>query len=1328
MNITFHELTLVNLGCLIFLYYFKCMLINFQNKGAYLAVLVFTLFACQNMKDGTSDLDQSEVTQFRIERSDTSVVVYASDRLLPVAIHHLKPDFRPYLHPLRSPHSDVPLTQYSPGHHRHQTGVYWGFTRINGTQTDEEELKRWFYRSDKPEDVKTHIGRDYFHNPGKGYWLKKEDRVLLAEGTEVKWSATYQLLDDSGDITMEETQEWVMKKAGERFSLELGWTGKAISDVVINEFDYGGLFVRMPWTETTKGSVVNAARQRDGHAEGQRAHWVDIGMQIEGLEQEAHIAVFDHPDNPGFPLPWRVDQQMGVGPAPARFGDVVIPEGNILHFRHQLNLYTGPFQDMVLDEWWGDFIGDHGMYNATALWGLAQDEGRNAQFLNAEQAVDIMSIQPGFQVNAFASEPMVTQPMAFCWDDKGRMWVAENRDYESRGHGFSNSGDSRIVILEDSDQDGHADKRTVFLEGIPFPAAIATGFDGLFLGAPPNLLFVPDKDHNDQADLEDIEVLLTGWGIRDRHETINSLHWGPDGWLYGLEGFATPSKIRQPNGKGIIYKPGEAFPDDLLDAEGIDINGGVWRYHPIKRRFEVVAHGFSNPWGIDYDEHGQLFISACVIPHLFHVIPGGIYHRQGGQHFNPYVYEDIRTIVDHRHRSAHGGARVYLSDAFPSNQHGRIFMANIHEHAVLSDILTPHGSGFKAGHGQDFLFANNAQWIGFSLEIGPEGAIYVLDWHDADICGQEVLNKETGRIYRITPEHDLSENWPGRFEDLSTMTDLDLSHLQKSASAWHARRARTLLQFRSTTRQLDQQAVTLLEGLLTGDSKEGIRLRALWTLHQVGKLGSDQFLSLLKDANDYIRGWAIQLACEDGEAPQDFLEAMIRTAGRESSPVVRLYLAAALQRIPDRYKWDLAEKLVRFEQDSSDPNIPHMLWFGIEPLVILDAERVLEIAQKSKIKGLSEKIARRLVDAGLESEIVGVLKNSHRSNRSLLTGLLAGLEGKPSISAPEEWNTAFKHLQKNPETANLAKEINAHFNSSTMAEAQLSILEDTNADDSAQNEAIRQLSVQRHPGLLRLLREKIRQESTRTEAIRAMSGYDDMALAEFLLSQFSLYEHHHKMEVLQTLSSRSSYGWLLASAIKDGSIDRKEIPAYIAVQLRRVVGNGFVEIWGPIDRIDAVKQASYSRYSRMFNEAALSQADIFNGRQVYERSCAVCHKMNNLGGDLGPDLTGSNRTNLNYLLQNIIDPSAELQDDYRMVYASLSDGRTVAGNISVQNDQSITLKTIGQEKLVIPRSSIVSMEISDQSMMPEGLLENLSEADAIDLMAFLRNTPVSSIQ
>ena len=395
-----------------------------------------------------------------------------------------------------------------------------------------------------------------------------------------------------------------------------------------------------------------------------------------------------------------------------------------------------------------------------------------------------------------------------------------------------------------------------------------------------SILLVKFKNHDDKADENDIEVRLTGWGIRDRHETLNSLHWGPDGWLYGCQGFATPSKVRKPEGKGRLYRHKDPFPEDILEGDGVDINGGVWRYHPLKDKFEVVAHGFSNPWGIDFDAKGQLFISACVIPHMWHVIPGGIYHRQGGQHFNPYFYSDIRTIADHSHRSAHGGARVYQSDAFPAEHKGRIFMANIHEHAVLSDILQPKGSGFVAKHGDELLLANNAQWVGFSMEVGPDGGLYVLDWHDADICGKEVLNGETGRIFRIMPDKSLAQNFENRFADLNTFTDKQLVELQKSPSDWHARRARVILQHRAHKGKVDKNAVDALQAIYKQNVNADYRLRAMWTLNITNQFTSNELLAALSDKDEHIRAWAIQFLCEDkkpsNEAKEESLNKLER--------------------------------------------------------------------------------------------------------------------------------------------------------------------------------------------------------------------------------------------------------------------------------------------------------------------------------------------------------------------------------------------------------------------------------------------------------------------
>ncbi len=1292
---------------------------------AFLFFIILT-FSCTSRQSSNTAQDSpaNDTILLRIAQDENAgtISVFREGENEPILVQHAKEDFRPYLHPIMAPDGKGVLTEYSPGHHKHQTGLYWGFTRVNGTGADEEELKKWFYNPNKPDEIKKKIGRDFFHHPGGDYWRRVSAKVIDAEGETVKWETVYDLLDEAGNPILTETQTWAMRAINGKFLLDLEWKGEAKTDITIGEFDYGGLFLRMPWQEGINGEVVNAARQRNEKAEGQRAMWVDVGMQVAGRDDLAHIAILDHPDNEGFPQPWRVDGQLGVGPARARLGDWHIPKGETETIRHQLVVYTGELNNAEMTHTWEEFIGDHSTYTTASLWKIAQEEGRNAKFLTPEEAVESMTVKEGYNVNVWASEPMMSQPMAFCWDDQGRLWIAENLDYESRGHGFSNDGNSRILILEDTDNDGEADSRKVFLEGIPFPAAIAVGFDGLFLGAPPNLLFVPDKNGDDKADMEDIEVRLTGWGIRDRHETLNSLHWGPDGWLYGCQGFATPSKVRKPQGKGRLYKHNDPFPEDILEGEGVDINGGVWRYHPIKEKFEVVAHGFSNPWGIDFDAKGQLFISACVIPHLWHVIPGGIYHRQGGQHFNPYVYEDIKTIAEHRHRSAHGGLRVYLSDAFPEEQYGRLFMANIHEHAVLSDVLERKGSGFTGHHGDDFLMANNAQWVGFSMETGPEGALYVLDWHDADICGKEVLNKETGRIFRITPENSLAENWNGRYSDLTKMTDAQLVALQTTQSAWHARRARVILQNRAAKGTLQQGTHGQLRKIFETNTNPDWQLRGMWALHVTGGFNENQLIFALDDPNEYVRAWAVQLLCEDQSPSTKALAKFNRMAKEDTSPVVRLYLASALQRIEPKSRWDIAEGLLTHSEDADDHNIPKMIWYGTESLVADNPERALALAAQAEIPMMAQFMARRTVDADAIETLVAQLGKNPKTLPSLLEGMRNGLEGRTDLKVPANWKGVYAKLQqsKDENVKKLALEVAQQFGDTEAAQQYLATLKDKNAPLAQRRTALDGLAAQQREELVDELPALLNDDKLRLDAIRAVAAYDQKPLGELLIAQYDNFNNAEKLEAVQTLASRPDYGWLLTQALKDETIPKPDVPAYVARQLRRVVGSGFVEVWGPIDELNTDQSAAYAKYKTLLTDQAITNANPANGRVIFQRTCGPCHKMYGEGGSLGPDITGSNRTNVDYLLSNVLDPSEEIQDDYKMVVITTRDGRTYAGNVAAENERQLTLRVVGQDAVVINKSEIQAREESPNSMMPPGLFSTLTDAEVLDLAAYLR--------
>jgi len=591
------------------------------------------------------------------------------------------------------------------------------------------------------------------------------------------------------------------------------------------------------------------------------------------------------------------------------------------------------------------------LFLATALPALpAQDRGKQhkssqAPFLKPDEAVAAMDIPDGFDVSVFASEPTIGEPIAFTFDNRGRVWVVENYNYINRRSHNEEEILSRIQILEDVDSDGMFDTAKTFSDQITFASGIAVGHGGVFLGAPPNLVFIPDANGDDIPDGEP-ELLLDGWGFHDRHETLNSFIWGPDGWLYGCHGVFTRS---------YVGKPGTP------DKDRTFIDAGIWRFHPVTKEFEIFARGLSNPWGFDFNDVGHGFATCCVIPHLFHVVQGGIYHKQSKPHVNPYVYDDIKTIRDHTHLSAHGGARFYLADTFPAEYRDQLFMCNIHEHAVLTDIMVPKGASYVGTHGEDFMPTNDLAWVGFSMEIGPEGGVYILDWHDTDICGNAINFPKSGRIYQIMPEGAKPIERP----NLSKLSDLELVGLQKHRNDWYVRQARTELHYRSTTGKLDRPKVhRALDANFAAAKTSAQRLRQLWASHVTGRfLGSaeSELIALLDHTDEHVRAWGIQLLCEDRELKAETVKLLVRFAMTDPSPTVRQYLASAAGRLPIAQRWELLAALANNGEDVDDALIPRLVWYALEPAVTSHPEKALAVATEGKFPFLTESVARRLV-------------------------------------------------------------------------------------------------------------------------------------------------------------------------------------------------------------------------------------------------------------------------------------------------------------------------------------------------------------------------------
>ncbi len=570
------------------------------------------------------------------------------------------------------------------------------------------------------------------------------------------------------------------------------------------------------------------------------------------------------------------------------------------------------------------------------------------------EAAKTMQVPKGFNVTLFAGEPDIKQPIGFCIDDRGRLWVAEANNYPDKKGGKKD----HIIILEDTDGDGRHDKRIVFYDKLEYVSGIEVGFGGVWVMSLPNFYFIPDKDYDGVPDGEPI-VLLDGFGTHaNAHNIANGFAWGPDGWLYGTHGVTNWSLLGKP---GTPKEKRRRF------------EGGVWRYHPVRHVWESFAIGTTNPWGIDWNEFGHAFVCNCVNPHLFHIIQGAHYEPARNRPTGRFAYERIPTIADHLHFTntktiragigtpeedkaggghAHSGTMIYLGDNWPAKYRGDVFMNNIHGRRINHDRLARKGSGYTAMHAPDVMRARDPWFVGVTLAYGPDGGVYVSDFSDTGECHHtRNTQKHTGRIYKIT--FGKPKPWKG---DVGKLKISELVKMQSHPNAWFSRHARRVLQERANQALGQAELLRMLK--TSGDIR--LRLRALWALHCTGGLKAKRLTGLLRDEDEYLRAWAIQLLCENRRPSGNVRNELVRLAKADESPLVRLYLASAMQRLPVVQRVPVLAALLAHAEDAKDQNLPLMYWYATEPVVAADKKAALQLLSVCKIPKVRQFITRRM--------------------------------------------------------------------------------------------------------------------------------------------------------------------------------------------------------------------------------------------------------------------------------------------------------------------------------------------------------------------------------
>jgi putative membrane-bound dehydrogenase-like protein len=940
-----------------------------------------------------------------------------------------------------------------------------------------------------------------------------------------------------------------------------------------------------------------------------------------------------------------------------------------------------------------------------------------------------MTVPDGFRVTLFAGEPDVVQPIAMATDERGRLWVVESLTYPT-WIAKNAAGSDRVTIFEDGNGDGRFDSKKVFLQNGRNLSGIALGFDGVWLCSAPELIFVPDRNRDDSPDGPP-EVLLDGWTLEAKHNIVNGLTWGPDGWLYGCHGILADSHLGRPG-----------TPPNARTK----INCGVWRFHPTRQTFEVVAHGTTNPWGIAFNEHGQMFIANCVIKHLFHVIPGARYERMYGQDDNPYAFRLIESCADHIHWAggwwktegaqhpqnetaggghAHCGAMIYLGDNWPERYRDTFFTLNIHGHRINNDALERRGSGYVARHGPDFLKANDDWFRGVSLVPAADGGVFVSDWTDAGECHDYIdIHRENGRIYKVTYGTPAT-----RAADLAARPDLDLVRLQTHQNDWFASTARRLLQERAMEGKLDRGARAALVDLLRENSGTTPALRALWALHVTGNLDEAQSLECLRNQRDAtVRGWAVRSAAEKGALSDSLRAEFERLARTDPSPVVRLELAAALQRFPVPERLPLAEALTAHREDAEDPNIPLMLWYAIEPIVSTDDRAAGQLLTHAQIPLVRQFIAQRLALRMALDPVAKAIVDSTEAGlqRDLAQGVFEALNGRRELNPPPQWAIASRKLGQHSDAAVREKALllSLIFGDANAMSALRERAANPGEAISARQNALQALVQARDAKVVPLMQRLIDDRPMRGVVIRGLAAFEDAATPRIILQNYAAFTAEEKAEAITTLSSRPNYGVALLEGVKQGRVPARDISPFTARQLQAFKEAGLPalvrSVLGEVRSIAQNKTVLIDQHKKLLTPSALGKADRSRGRALFNRTCAACHVLFGEGGQIAPELTGSQRSNLDYILENVVDPNAVVWDRYRATYFESADDRLITGIVLQENEGTVTIQT-QTGTVTLPQKEIVSRQQSALSMMPEGLLEGLQPDEVIDLISYLQS-------
>ena len=993
-------------------------------------------------------------------------------------------------------------------------------------------------------------------------------------------------------------------------------------------------------------------------------------------------------------------------------------------------------------------------YPAGKNWGtLGAPFERMQQPVPPEESLKHLVTPRDFEVQLFAAEPDITKPICLAWDERGRLWIAESVDYPNQKQASGNGRD-RIKICEDRNGDGRADKFTVFADQLSIPTSLVHAFGGVIVHQAPHTLFLKDSDGDDIADVR--KVLFTGWSTRDTHAGPSNLQFGPDNWLWGMQGYS-------------------GFDGELAGAQRT-FNRGFYRFRlelggdglPFVAAFEFMRSTDNNSWGIGFSEDGLVFGStANRNPSVYLAIPNRFYEMVRGWSTGPLVSiaddhlfapvtDRVRQVDHHGGYTAAAGHALYTARRYPQEYWNRAaFVCGPTGHLVGTFVLERDGAGFSANNRFNLLASDDEWSAPIVAEVGPDGNVWVIDWynfivqHNPTPAGYKtgkgnayeshLRDKHHGRVYRIV----MRESAPIASVSLEGATAKQLVAALRADNLFWRRHAQRLLVERGKLDVVPPLVELVRDRTVDSIGLNTAALHALWTLDglrvlEAGDVGAlEAVRETLTHPSAAVRRGAIQVMPHN----RDTSEALL-VAGSQADRDAGVRLAALLafaEMPPDP---QLGAAIVSVLQDPENYRDPLILDAATAAAARHDrfflaalaagVELPSEVAERVSI------IAHHLARGPQRERATEMLTELGNARRPILEAVITGLASgwQAELETPLEDATDASLVALLPKVSAEARGALARLAilwRSRRIETQLGpivrMLEAVIQDESKQSEqrvaAAEQLIAlqgDRDRTVIQLLDAISPRMPPRVaaETIACLSGSNAARLGSLLIERSGSLTPRARSAAIRVLLERPRLTTDLLDAIESGtlapavlSLDQKQaLLSYpdplIANRAASLLARG-----GDLPNSD--RQQVVDSLVSLLNR----RGDPVLGKEVFSKQCAKCHTHSGEGTRVGPDLTGMAVHTKLELLTHLIDPSRSVEGNYQVYTVVTVTGRVLTGLMLSETQTTIELFDSEARTVTVLREEIDELQVSPKSLMPDGFERQVTDDQLVDLLEFL---------